>query len=738
MPLNRFFAALLGILLAGSAALLGNPAPANAAGPTAGTVTLDISTATSLLSPGQDLLTTVTITNGSDESLSVGSVNVFLAGRALTTQDALGDWLSSSNAGGSGDLLQTATTRGEILPGNATTLQIAVPAASVGLTAANAWGARGIAATFQAGGAVVAEGRGTFVWYTEEAPQRVSVALAMPLTTPAGSSGLIPAAALETFTGENGLLTRQLEGVLNKEVAIAIDPMIIASIRVLGNAAPRSAVAWLDTLSQATNDIFPLSYADADISLQAQSGVGTLLAPISFDQAIDPSLFTEPEPEGTATPGGTPSATPAPTPPAGEEVTPPTMEELLAWDYTATDIGWPAEGHVAAEDLGVFAASGLTTTILSGSQLVPEDEDSVGNAAVMIGEHAGLAIDDDLSSAIRRAATATSDQEWASALAEATSYLAVVSAGSDSRSTSTVLAAFDRGWPPTAARLSQTLNALSAIPWAVPTSLGDVSSAKPTADAPAPAFKAGSESESRLASARTLLQREREITAFSSALANPVTVTAAHRLDLLALYATAWTADPGAWQDAVSKSLVASGELLESVSVTTKGPINVLATQVDIPVTLRNAFEQAVTVRVQLVPSNGRLVVGEDVEATIDADSARTIKVPVSAKVGNGDVTLRVSVYSPTGIPVGEPGFVEVNVQAEWEGLGAAIFAVLVVLFFGFGVWRNIVRRRRERTGDLLSTSAATGTGSASGTGSTNEPGAPTATGSTSVDTPRG
>ena len=63
--------------------------------------------------------------------------------------------------------------------------------------------------------------------------------------------------------------------------------------------------------------------------------------------------------------------------------------------------------------------------------------------------------------------------------------------------------------------------------------------------------------------------------------------------------------------------------MLRSVTVTTKGPINVVGSKVDIPITLNNSLDQAVTVRVQVVPSNGRLVVGNDVEAVIDADSAR-------------------------------------------------------------------------------------------------------------------
>ena len=40
---------------------------------------------------------------------------------------------------------------------------------------------------------------------------------------------------------------------------------------------------------------------------------------------------------------------------------------------------------------------------------------------------------------------------------------------------------------------------------------------------------------------------------------------------------------------------------------------------------------------------------------------------------------------------------IPVNVQADWEGLGAALLGAAILLFFGFGIFRNIRRRRRER-----------------------------------------
>lgn len=700
MPLSACLTLILcGVLAGGSlgvgsaVGLSGAPSPAAAASSEASAVSVELTpTGSALLSPGQDLHVTVSITNGSDEPLGAGTLNLFLAGRALTTQASLTDWIDAANAGGPGDLLQSTSTRSDILPGNTSTLAVTVPAASVPLDESNAWGARGLAATFETDEKVMAEGRGTFVWVTAERPTPVNLALAMPITTPPGTAGLISAVALETFTGPTGLLTRQLEGVIGRPVAIAIDPMIIASIRILGNDAPPSAVSWLDTLAQAPNDIFPLRYADADVSLQAQAGAGALLAPLSFDHAIDPSRFTGSSPGNTTS--GTPPATPTPNPTqTPEAVQPPTTEELLAWDYTATDIAWPAEGSVANPDLPVFAAGGLTTSILSESQVTRPEKDVDGNAMVKLGAHNGLVVDNNLSIALRRAALATTDDAWKSAMAEATARLAVVSAETPGQ-TRTLFGTFDRGWPSTSERLRQTLDAIANVPWENRVTVAQALAVGPTSDA---TLESQVEPETRVTPARTLLQREVEVTAFASALADPGAVTAAHRLELLALFATGWTSDPDGWKDAVTESIAQSTDLLKSVTVTTKGPINILATQVDIPVTLSNALKQAVTVRIQLTPSNGRLVVASDVNATIDAESARTIKVPVSAKVGNGAVTLRVTVFSPTGVPISQPGVVDVNVQAEWEGVGSALFAVLVVLFFGFGVWRNIARRRRER-----------------------------------------
>ena len=674
----------------------------------ADTVEVTVSpTITPELSPGQDLPVTVTIHNNTATAIPIGRVDVYLAQLALTTRAALDSWLRPDTDANSGDQLMSVPTPGIIPAGASTSMAITVPAGSIGLTDQNAWGARGIAAILTADDEVQAEGRGTFVWSQGSAITPVGLASILPITTPESAIGLITTTALESYTSSAGLLSRQLDTAIDAPTAtIAIDPQIIASIRVLGSAAPASAVAWLDRLAGASNDIFPLSYADADIALQAQAGATTLLAPTSFEPAIDPSLFTvptaTPSPDITINPTDVPTVTPptsavtspSPSPVEPGETVVPTASELLAWNYTTNAIGWPAGGQVARADLDVFAASGLTTTILSSGN-VQQSDVFTPNTAVSLPSGLGLVSDSALSAAIRAAAEATTEDVWRKNVAEAASLLAIVSA-ENPNAARTLLVTFDRSSPTSATRVGQTLAALNSAPWSKSASLQSALDSTPASTV---SFQDEAIDSDRVALARSLLQREGAIAEFATILADPVLVTAPARLELLALFDTTWTAQASAWQEQVRASLAASFNLMHAVTVTTRGPIIVVGSKVDLRITLNNALDQAVTVRTDIVPSNGRLVVGETLETTIQPNSAQAVSVPLSAAVGNGDVVLRVTLFTLNGTPLGQPAPIEVSVRADWEGVGASIFAILVVGFFGFGIWRNIVRRRRDRTG---------------------------------------
>ena len=132
-------------------------------------------------------------------------------------------------------------------------------------------------------------------------PTTVKVAIAVPLVVPASAEEFLTAELLEQYTGEQGILTRELDALFGRPVAIGIDPRLIASIRLLGSSAPESAVAWLERLESAPNQTFALNYADAEAGQPESDDKGSTershghgLTPSLRAASMSTSLFTRP------------------------------------------------------------------------------------------------------------------------------------------------------------------------------------------------------------------------------------------------------------------------------------------------------------------------------------------------------------------------------------------------------------------------------------------------------------
>lgn len=643
----------------------------------------------------------VEIDNRTGDVVAAGQVRLTRAASPITDQSSLDSW---TGAAGLDERTQPRTEPvGEVavraLPAGASeVVSFALPPGALG--AADAAPVIGLGAEL-----VVEEQTAattTSVFPTNQAsgpgPQ---LALAYALTVPAESSGLIAADDLELWTGPTGLLTRQLDAVADRAVAIALDPRLVASIRALGTSAPVSAVAWLDRLAAVSNEVFPLAYADADLAAQAQLGLDPLNAD-SFADVLDPADFVD-EPAGTgdgaeddaegggdeAGGGADPVATDQPTDPAVPSGDVPTTEQLLAWPYTRTDLAWPADATVATGDLAAFRAGGYTTTILSGSNVEAGEPDL--NAASTIEGESAVVADARLSDALRDAAAARTDVAWGEAASRLGAELAM---RADDSADAVLLATFQRGATTQAPRVGATLEAIASWPWTRAASLsGAVGSApveRTLVDAP--------EDPQRLSDLRRLLDSEAAVQEFATVLDDDTLLTAPARRQLLALFDVSWMSQPAEWATAVGERLIAQTETVNAVSVAQSSPINVLSSETGVPTTVENLLPYPVTVFVDVAPSNGRLIVEERVETTVAADSRSNVIVPVAAGVGNGEVTLSVSLWSRDEVKVGQTVQIAANVQADWEGLGALVLGLVVVVFFGVGIWRNIRRRRRERT----------------------------------------
>ncbi|MCP2030952.1 hypothetical protein L1277_001043 [Okibacterium sp. HSC-33S16] len=651
-------------------------------------VSVSIRQSASFLGAGATMAITVTIENGTDAMVPDGTLSLESNDRPLTSRTALSEWLDLSSTSKTEHTVAAVPIPALEPGGSYTATPIEVSPESLALPATR--GTYPLDAVFSSAETVV-EARDTIVYSPDPAATPLGVAVVMPLTAPATTAGLLTADALAFYTSPTGVLTKQLDGVIDRPVALGIDPMLIASIRALGNQAPASAVGWLDRLSRATNETFPLQYADADPSVQSQAGIPALLSPTSLLYGLNSENFAGDVPEddgttdGDAPPEGTETPSPTPTP---DERPLPSLAELTEWNYTTSGVVWPADNTVMATDLPVFAASGATSTIVSSSNVVSSESYTPG-AAATIGDAAVIVSDSAASLALRNAATAISTDAQQDALADLAAQLMVVGSERGAPQRNLVLT-LDRGWPPTSARLSEALSALATLPGVVTTSLNLASTSAPSAVT----VTDMAQDAARTSAATRLSAREAEIASFATVLDDPTLLTGRERAEVLALLSISWRDNLTEWTDAVTAHDEQTTATLASVSITATTQINMVSNQTSLPFSVRNDFNLPVTVVLQASTSSLKLSVDSAVTQTIPANSRETVRVPVQARLGNGDVSVRVQLYSPQNALVGGSVHVPVSVRADWEGIGATLIGVLIGGLFLGGLIRTIRKRR--------------------------------------------
>ncbi|WP_127795025.1 DUF6049 family protein [Agromyces sp. LHK192] len=681
-----------------------------------GFVSIDLApTVGTTLDPAAVVAVDVEITNGTGEPVPAGIVRLTRSEAAIDDRAELAAWLDDGTEHPAEILAETASPA--LAAGSTVRVAITAPAGSLDPVIGPVFGVG--AEIVVEGGAVAAE---TAVFASSALTPTAAtprLALAYAITVPAETDGLIAPDLLELWTGPVGLLSRELDAVADQSVAVAVDPRIIASIRVLGSSAPASSLLWLDRLAGISNEVFPLAYADADLTGQTQSGVGVLPAP-SFADVLDPDDFGTGAggegDEGATAQDAAASASPSPSvEPTTEPEAPdtlPTTDELLSWPYTRTDLAWPAAATVASGDLAAFRTAGLTTTILEAANVTGTAPDS---SATVEGESVVVA-DAGISDALRAAASASGEITWAEATGRIGAELAMRASVGDG---GIVLATFPRGATTQSARVGSLVGELGTWGWAGSASLSEAIGAPPV-DLP---LVSTSEDATRLDYLARLFDSDARMGQFATVLADPTLLTAPTRRALFALLDESWRTDFDAWADAVGERLVDQTATMNAISVAPSSTVNVLSSQTGVPTTVENLLPYPVTVFVDAQPSNGRLLVEERVETTVAPESRSNVIVPVAAGVGRGEVTLTVSLFSAAGVQVGRPIEITANVQADWEGIGAAILAALVVAFFGFGIWRSV--RRRRRTKAEASASATTDDADATDDAGPADPAAP-------------
>jgi hypothetical protein len=667
-PLRRLAAtgAILALVLGGAvpAFAAATPEPTATAAP-APALTL-VPADNGVLAPGADLAVTVSLTAGGGPS----TVSLAIGAQPLADRAALTRW-----TGGERDGVDVADVGSVAIDAQGTTgsasAPIRVAAANPALLDRPAGVYPIVATTTTASGATLVSTSAVVV-LGPRAP--VSIGVVVPITGPAISRGLLTSDALAELTAADGDLTAQLDAVAGTTAILAIDPAIPAAIRVLGDAAPGTARAWLDRLMNLPNSRFALQFGDADLATQVQAGLTDPLDPLSLVSYV---------------PDGTTPETPTPTPT--------TTESGTAATVAPTDIGdargnvyWPATGTAGPSVAATLGALG--TAEEPALTLVPSSSTSAGAGGARVGARvdspasALLAYDSTISDLLRTASDANDSVQRDASLAQATAQIAFVDASTP------LLVTVDRGTDRSRSNLRATILAATGAPGAVPATLDEIVASPATAaveitDAPA--------DDARVADLTTLLAEEQTIGRFATILDDPTLLTGRQRAEILQLLNTAWRADAAAAQAAVADHRSATTATLDSVGILASD-VNLLSYGADYRPYVRNGLPWPINVTLIAQPNNPRLIVQTRTDATsLPADSNTRVAVPVEAQIANGTVTVDMRLVSPTGEPIGTPTSIAVEVHADWENIGLAILGAALVIFVGAGIVRTVLRRRR-------------------------------------------
>lgn len=621
---------------------------------------------------GESLVATATLQNPGGSATDPVPVAFRLGTSPFGDRAGLERWLSGDTAGIA--LAEVgATTLAAVASEDEGSVTLSVPAADPAV----AGRAPGVYPLSVQAGELLAT---SVVVVPDAAAATSDIAVVVPITVGVRREGLLTASELADLTAVDGPLTAQLDAVEGTPATLAIDPAIPAAIRALGTSAPPTAISWLERLLALPNARFALQFGDADLSAQVNAGIAAPLAPISLQAYMTESDFTRPVTTSSTSP------TPAPSASAGAPSVP-DLATLLDIGSATPNVLWPATGTAGPGVVGTLAAAAGADQ--PARVLVPSSSVSSGTvpADAATGGVATPVYDAAITNALTRAAGENDVTRRGSDIAAAVGMLTLARAEVGGRP---LLVAIDRGTDRARASLRAAVGAATTAPGFTPVSLDGIA----TAEASPVSLAEPEVDAARVAEVTQLVSDEAVIARFATVLQQPELLTGRERAEMLQILGTLWTGD--AAREAVAAHRSETQETLQSVGILSSD-FRLVSSSAPLRPWIRNDLPWPISVVLVARPDDVRLRVQEQTPVEAQASANTRIEVPVEARVANGEVSVAMQLYSPTGEPIGDPQGVDVEVRAEWENIGLVVIILLVIGFIGIGVARTIGRRRAVR-----------------------------------------
>jgi len=626
-----------------------------------------------ILRAGDALSVVVSLAAGSSAA-PAGAVALSIGPTPLSDDAAIDRWLNGDATGTALQQIATGT-----LDATASGAQSTATLTAPGTDPALAGRAAGVYPILATSAGLSAP---SVVVVPAETGAQTPIALVVPITAAPLTRGLLTANELAELTAVDGGLSAQLDAVDGTAATLAVDPAIPAAIRVLGSAAPPTAVSWLQRLLALPNDRFALPFGDSDVAAQLRAGLTTPLSPTSLQNYMAASDFVQPAPAVSAvsTPEPEPSTTPG-------QPTYPSLSTLLDIGVATPNVSWPATGS-AGEDT-VAALGALGSADAPAHVLIPSTSVSGGGrqATARVGGVSTPVYDTEVSRALAAAAGQNDSTRRGASLAAAQAYLSIARAATADRP---VLAVLDRGTDRSRVSLRATLGLAATAPGFTASTLRTVA----TLPASEVSLIAPTVDTARVDEVRDLLGDEQDIDRFASILEQPELLTGRERAELLQVTNVSWTGD--AARQAVADHRAATRTTLDSVGILSSD-FRLVSSSAPLRPWVRNDLPWPVTVVMSVRTNDARLRVQDRTTVDAQASANTRVEVPVEARIANGEVSVDLQLFSSSGVAIGSPQAVDVEVRAEWENIGIVVVIALIVGFLSLGVVRTVARRRRLR-----------------------------------------
>ena len=645
-----------------------------------------------ILRPGDDLTVTATATNTSTQTIQQPRAAVLLSRTSLSTRYSLDAWASADPTSSAGTSLRSVAIPGQLDPGASATVQITVPAASLGLSAQTSqWGARGLALQVLDSWSRVGIARSFALWLPGDQPARTSVSVLVPLTRDSadlaaeasaatdtagtGSSASTPTAgstspgsggtptdgttatpgAAATFAPTGRLASLVALSAHRPGVSWAVDPALVDAARGAGTGGS----GWLTALDAgaAQRDVFALPYADPDLAALAHAGETSLA------QQAD------------------------------------TLTSALPWvneTGALTGLQLAPDGTTDAATVDLAAQLGASAVVVDPSALAPTELTYTPSSRATVhtpsGSVAALVPDATLSDLLRAPAGSSPAVAAQRILAE-TAVITRERPGEERH----VLATVGRDWTPVAAVAAAQLDALASAPWVVMEPLSKlISTASPGVErAPLPT-RVADPSELQAPDVATIASAQRALVTFASIVHNPAALLDGVQESVLGPLSVGWRGDTASRASAMATLLTDLRAQRTGLSIIKGSNVTLISQSSEVPISVRNTLDQDATVTLRLKPRNSCLAVPHAPTVTVPAHQTVSFRVPFDA-VASCNVVVDVSLLTADGTPVADSTQFTVRVHADWENVGTAVAAGLLALGLVVGLWRTVRRGQTAR-----------------------------------------